>query len=175
MTFIISFLLLILHHHVELTQSPYSYNLSSNSPYLFCLTPSSLSPSEPKTLSRDLPSTRNSPNSSTQHSSYQWWSGALNGAADAGFNIRFKGIIKSTTRFPKYAATRTFRRSIRCGWACQCLCSVMTCIFYSWVFSFYDFHYLLLLFPWGGCLLFLLLGSCYYWVCLLLESINRKD
>ncbi|RZB69442.1 probable beta-D-xylosidase 7 [Glycine soja] len=109
----ISFLLLTLHHHAESTQPPYSCDSSSNSPYYpFCNTRLPITKRAQDLVSRLTLDEKLAQLVNTAPAiprlgipSYQWWSEALHGVADAGFGIRFNGTIKSATSFPQVILT----------------------------------------------------------------------
>ncbi|KAE9591108.1 hypothetical protein Lal_00021402 [Lupinus albus] len=112
------FSLILLTHHklvfTESTQPPYSCdtsNLSTRS-YPFCNPKLSIAQRAKDLVSRltldeKLSQIVNSAPSIPRLGipSYQWWSEALHGVANAGPGIRFNGTIKSATSFPQVILT----------------------------------------------------------------------
>ncbi|XP_061351141.1 probable beta-D-xylosidase 7 [Gastrolobium bilobum] len=111
-----SFLFLIHHHlvHAESTQPPYACDGSNPSTrsFVFCNPKLPISQRAKDLVSRltldeKLAQLVNSapPIPRLGIPSYQWWSEALHGVADAGPGIRFNGTIKSATSFPQVILT----------------------------------------------------------------------
>ncbi|TKY56243.1 beta-D-xylosidase 7 [Spatholobus suberectus] len=108
---LISFLFLTLQR-AESTQPPYSCDASSSGRHPFCNTKLSITQRAQDLVSRltldeKLAQLVNSAPSIPRLGipSYQWWSEALHGVADAGPGIRFNGTIKSATSFPQVILT----------------------------------------------------------------------
>nr|KYP72537.1 putative beta-D-xylosidase 7 [Cajanus cajan] len=107
-TFLISFLSLT----AESTQPPYSCDASFHPRYPFCnpelpITQRAKDLVSRLTLDEKLAQLVNTAPSIPRLGipSYQWWSEALHGVADAGLGIRLNGTIKGATSFPQVILT----------------------------------------------------------------------
>ncbi|KAK7301244.1 hypothetical protein RJT34_12105 [Clitoria ternatea] len=105
-------LLFFTHHQLaESTQPPYACG-SESSTYPFCNPKLGISERAKDLVSRLTLDEKIAQLVNTAPSiprlgipSYQWWSEALHGVADAGIGITFNGIIKSATSFPQVILT----------------------------------------------------------------------
>ncbi|KAL2317715.1 hypothetical protein Fmac_031591 [Flemingia macrophylla] len=107
----ISLLFSFLFLTAEATEPPYSCDASSH-PYPFCNTKLSIAKRAKDLVSRLTLDEKLSQLVNTAPAiprlgipSYQWWSEALHGVADAGFGIRLNGTIKGATSFPQVILT----------------------------------------------------------------------